>query len=85
MLLNESKAFKLINLLNKSIKNPKNYIFLIFFVMISSCTKDELIINKKITPPKQLEILNNQSVQTERKKPKFKIFRKKKCKVVKSY
>ena len=59
--------------------------FLIFFVMISSCTKDELIINKKITPPKQLEILNNQSVQTKRKKLKFKIFRKKKCKVVKSY
>ena len=52
--------------------------------MISSCTKDELIINKKITPPKQSEILNNQSVQTKRKKLKFKIFKKKKCKVVKS-
>ena len=50
---------------------------------MSSCKKDELIPNKVIEPPKVTEIKKGGKIHP--KKRKFRIFRKKKYKVVKSF
>jgi hypothetical protein len=52
-------------------------------VMISSCKKDELIPNNAITTPKVIEIKKEGKIPP--KKRKFRLFKRKKYKVVKSY
>lgn len=49
---------------------------------MSSCEKDELIINKISMPPKVVEIKKERKISP--KKRKFKFFKRKKYKVVKS-
>ena len=51
-------------------------------VMISSCKKDELIPNNTITTPKVIEIKKEGKIPP--KKRKFRLFKRKRCKVVKS-
>lgn len=55
----------------------------LLLIMMSSCKKDELIPNKVIEPPKVTEIKKDGKIHP--KKRKFRIFRKKKYKVVKSF
>jgi hypothetical protein len=54
---------------------------LLILIIISSCEKDELIINKISMPPKVVEVKKEVRVHP---KKKFKFFKKKKYKVVKS-
>jgi hypothetical protein len=51
-------------------------------VMISSCKKDELIPSNTITTPKVIEIKKEGKIPP--KKRKFRLFKRKRCKVVKS-
>jgi hypothetical protein len=51
-------------------------------VMISSCKKDELIPNNTIITPKVIEIKKEGKIPP--KKRKFRLFKRKRCKVVKS-
>jgi hypothetical protein len=51
-------------------------------VMISSCKKDELIPNNAIITPKVIEIKKEGKIPP--KKRKFRLFKRKRCKVVKS-
>ena len=55
---------------------------LLILIIISSCEKDELIINKISMPPKVVEV--KKEVRVHPKKRKFKFFKRKKYKVVKS-
>jgi hypothetical protein len=56
---------------------------LLVLLMMSSCKKDELIPSNTITTPKVIEIKKEGKVLP--KKRKFKFFKRKKYKVVKSY
>ena len=58
-------------------------LIVLILIMIGSCKKDELIPNKVIEPPKVSEIKKEGKVPP--KKRKFKFFKRKKYKVLKSY
>jgi hypothetical protein len=58
-------------------------LFLLVLVMMGSCKKDELITDKVIGPPKVTEIKKEGKVPP--KKRKFKFFKRKKYKGLKSY
>lgn len=55
---------------------------LLVLLMVSSCEKDELILNKVSAPPKVVKV--KKEVRVHPKKRKFKFFKRKKYKVVKS-
>jgi hypothetical protein len=55
---------------------------LLVLLMMSSCKKDELIPSNTITTPKVIEIKKEGKVPP--KKRKFRLFKRKRCKVVKS-
>jgi len=55
---------------------------LVVLIMVSSCEKDELILNKVSMPPKVVEV--KKEVRIPPKKRKFRLFKRKKYKVVKS-
>jgi hypothetical protein len=56
---------------------------LVILIMMGSCKKDEIIPNKVIEPPKVTEIKKEGKVPP--KKRKFKFFKRKKYKGLKSY
>jgi len=56
---------------------------LVVLIMVSSCEKDELILNKVSMPPKVVEIKKEGKISP--KKRKFKLFKRKKYKGSKSY
>ena len=68
---------------NRMVKVGSRNIILVLLILIimSSCEKDEIIINKISMPPKVVEIKKEGKVSL---KKKFKFFKKKKYKVVKS-
>jgi hypothetical protein len=55
---------------------------LVVLLMVSSCEKDEIILNKVSVPPKVVEV--KKKVRIPSKKRKFRLFKRKKYKVVKS-
>jgi hypothetical protein len=55
---------------------------LLVLLMMSSCKKDELIPSNTITTPKVIEIKKEGKIPP--KKRKFRLFKRKRCKVVKS-
>ena len=69
---------------NRMVKVGSRNIILVLLILIimSSCEKDEIIINKISMPPKVVEIKKEGKVSP--KKRKFKFFKRKKYKVVKS-
>jgi hypothetical protein len=55
---------------------------LLILLVIGSCKKDELIFSNTITTPKVIEIKKEGKLPP--KKRKFRLFKRKRCKVVKS-
>jgi hypothetical protein len=55
---------------------------LLVLLMMSSCKKDELIPSNTVTTPKVIEIKKEGKIPP--KKRKFRLFKRKRCKVVKS-
>jgi len=55
---------------------------LVVLIMVSSCEKDELILNKVSMPPKVVEVRKKEKYPA--KKRKFRLFKRKKYKAPKS-